>query len=157
MGVVERSTDVIFERKRAEAIVPETAVVKHKRVSSNSCALCATGIEQQRCRAHCCIGTAVVEHQRSSAYSSIEAAVGIGKERKPTKGCVSSTVGEGVKRVASFRSREVGIAPIRRYIELALRSWQKRKTGQHRQDDHQYSIFHRFNFLSLSVVCFSCP
>src|SRR5207253_4936971 len=110
------------ERKRADSIVVSGNGVKDECVGSNGSVLEASGVEQQRCGAHCCIGTAVVEDQRSTAYSRIETAVRIGKERIPTKRCISSTGCEGVKCVAAFRCGEVGVATVRRWTELPLRS-----------------------------------
>src|SRR5439155_29577 len=101
---------IVHERKVTGGSVGGTAVVKDQRISSNGGVLCAGGVEQERCRAHCSIGICIVEDQRSTADSGVETAGGIRKERTPTEPCISSASSKKTKRVAPFRRREVGVA-----------------------------------------------
>ncbi len=111
-GRVEAAGGIVHERKVTGGSVGVTAVVKDERVGSNAGVVCAAGIEQQRCSAHRRIGIPVVERQRSAANTGVEAAGRIQKERTPTKPCISGACGEETKRIASFRCREIGIAPV---------------------------------------------
>src|SRR5262249_496772 len=105
-----------------------TGVVKDERVGPNGGVLCAGGIEQERYRADCSVGTCVVEGQRSSADTGIETAGGIQKERPPTKRCISPPPRYGIKPVAPCGCSEIGEAPIRCRTDRP-RSWQKREAG----------------------------
>ena len=84
-----------------------------ERVGSIGAVLCAGAVEQKRRSARCCIGIRSVEDQRSAAKSGVIAAGGIDKERIPTSCGVSSAGSEVEKRMAPFRYREPGIAPVR--------------------------------------------
>ena len=120
-GRVGAAGGIVHERKITGASVVRTGVVKDERIGSNGGVLCAAGVEQERCHAHCGIGTSVVEGQRSTANTGIETAGRIQKERSPTKCCISSADSERTKRVASFGCREVGIAAVRCWIEPPAR------------------------------------
>src|SRR5205823_11668589 len=154
-GGVGAAGGIVHERKVTGGSVGGTAVVKDQRISSNGGVLCAGGVEQERCCAHCGIGICVVECQRSTANTSIETAGRIQKERTPTKCCISSPDGEKTKRVAPLRCREIRKAPVRCRTDRP-RSWQKRQAGQHRHDGHQYrtSIFHFVYFLFVILNSF---
>ena len=120
-GRVGAAGGIVRERKVTSGSVGATAVVKDKCAGSNRGVLCAGGVEQKRCHTHRGIGICVVEGQRSAANTSIEAAGGIYKERPPTKRCISGAGCEGIKRVATFRCREIGKAPVRRWTDLPAR------------------------------------
>src|SRR5213079_955226 len=112
-GRVGAAGGIVHERKVTSGRVGGTAVVKDQRVGSKAGILCATGVEQERCRANCSIGIPVVERQRSTANAGVEAAGGIQKEGTPTKPCISSASSKKTKRVAPFHCREVGVARVR--------------------------------------------
>src|SRR6267154_2359706 len=128
-GRVGAAAGIVHERKITGASVVRTSVVKDERIGSHSGVLCAAGVEQKRCHAHCRIGASIVEGQRATANTGIETAGRIQKERSPTKCGISSSGSERTKRIASFRCREVRVTPVRRWTELSVRSWQKRKAG----------------------------
>ena len=107
------SVHIVSECKEADSTIGVAAVVKDKRVRSSGRVLCASCVEQERCRAQCGIKIRVVEGQRSTANTGIETARGIDIERVPTKSCISSAAGKKIKRIAAFRCREPGIAPVR--------------------------------------------
>src|SRR6516225_4396526 len=104
-GIVESavpvSVDVVKERKGADCVVAQAAVVIEERVSSNGRVQVAGGVEQHCSSANCGIGIRVVEGQRSGANTGVVTAAGVQKERIPTNCCVSSTGGEEVQRIAS--------------------------------------------------------
>src|SRR6476469_3261145 len=100
-GVSAYRSDVI-----ASAVIDE-------RISSNRRIVRAGGVEQQRYSAHCGIATTRVEDQRASTNTRVEVTGGIQKQRTPANRCISSAGSEALKRVASFRCREGGIAPVR--------------------------------------------
>src|SRR5205807_8217727 len=151
---------VLIERKRANGRVAKAGGVKDQRVGSNGHVFIAGGVVQERCRAHCGIGIPVVESQRSSAKTGIVAAGGIHKKRIPTKPCVSSPAAERMKRIASFRCGEPGIAPVRGRSNLrrCLHLWQQCKARKRGQDRCEYcevtSIFHELNFPFLVLAFF---
>ena len=105
------------------------AVVEDHCGRSNSCVSDAKGIEQQGSSANARVRIRAVEDQRSSADASIEAGSLGAEERTPTDSCVTNAGGEEVKRIASFRCREPGIAPVRRWNDR-LRVLDKRKADE---------------------------
>src|SRR4029077_11593161 len=94
----------------------------------------AAGVEQKRCSAGCGVGTPIVQGQCSTAKTGVKAARGIEKERIPANSCVSSAAGQVKKRLAPFRCREPGIAPVRcrtwEGVRSCLHLWQKRQAQQ---------------------------
>src|SRR6266436_586818 len=72
---------------------------------------------------------AEVTLERLITDGCVVAAGSIQKQRAPTQCGIASAGSERTKRIASFRCREVRVTPVRRWTELSVRSWQKRKTG----------------------------
>src|SRR5882724_4184281 len=112
-SVIKRSIHIGIERKCANSVVVTTSVVVGQRFVSVGYILKPREIAQQCCGANCSIRVPDIKAQRSSAKTSIEAVtIGIG-EGIPTNRCISDTGGQELQRIASFRSCEQGIAPVR--------------------------------------------
>ena len=112
MGVVEGTFDVVSKRGGTDGVVVGAAVVMDKRISFQRQCSHAPVVLSNNAAAPTAVLLSALLRTSAPAPTPVLPLPLVFKERIPSNSCVSSPGGEVTQRVASFRRREVWIAPV---------------------------------------------